>query len=517
MIQLFQGLRRQVFACLLFPSCETHWRKSGTGMAMSISSRAKLATALLTLFLAALCVPLFGQVAYAVNTERIQDVELTITPPKCGMVVEGNTLNTVNSSDRTRQLPQPEVAVPAGAGYELAGSEEDKLNYGLWCKHPPKDASELIQAAFQGKMEGGATYYAVIFLYAINEDKPFSDNLQINVKGGKLVGQWGPEVAEYGYWGRAAIISVEAQHVPGNTVTKNVVKPTCTEDGSHVEETICKECNKTCSSKTVTDKAIGHNWGDWTITKQPTPTAAGEKQRVCNNDSSHVEKESIPATGQKSSDGFFIATMTTSDKDGLNLKWTQVDGAEGYDVFFSRCNHGKKKMVPKIVETVKADEKLFWSTSGLQEKKAYKARVKAWVKKNGKKTYIKSTPLVHAYTSGYTSWFTNAESVSVKATKVSLEKGKTLKIGANVKKLKSSKMLMPKSHARKLRYATSNKKIATVSRGGKVKGVKNGTCYVYAYAHNGAYKKVEVTVTNPTKLAKQSTVTQQSKLTAGTI
>ena len=63
-----------------------------------------------------------------------------------------------------------------------------------------------------------------------------------------------------------------------------------------------------------------------------------------------------------------------------------------------------------------------------------------------------------------------------------------------VKKLKKNKKLMPKKHVPTVRYLSSNKKVATVSKGGKIKGVKKGTCYVYAYAHNGVFKKVKVTV-----------------------
>ncbi|MBQ9179888.1 MAG: Ig-like domain-containing protein [Firmicutes bacterium] len=53
---------------------------------------------------------------------------------------------------------------------------------------------------------------------------------------------------------------------------------------------------------------------------------------------------------------------------------------------------------------------------------------------------------------------------------------------------------MPKSHAPTLRYMTSNKKIATVSKSGKIKAKTKGTCYIYAYAHNGVSKRIKITV-----------------------
>ena len=139
-----------------------------------------------------------------------------------------------------------------------------------------------------------------------------------------------------------------------------------------------------------------------------------------------------------------------------------------------------------------------WTKKHLKGKKAYKAYVRAWTMKDGKKTYIKTGPTVHAFTSGHTKKYTNAKSVTVRKTNVSLTAGmasnSTYKIKAKVIKLKKGKKLISKRHAPKLRYLSSDKRIATVSKSGKIKAMKEGTCYVYAYAHNGTYKAVKVTV-----------------------
>ena len=45
-----------------------------------------------------------------------------------------------------------------------------------------------------------------------------------------------------------------------------------------------------------------------------------------------------------------------------------------------------------------------------------------------------------------------------------------------------------------MRFESTNKKIATVSAKGVVKGKKAGTCYVYAYSQNGIAKRVKVIV-----------------------
>ena len=41
---------------------------------------------------------------------------------------------------------------------------------------------------------------------------------------------------------------------------------------------------------------------------------------------------------------------------------------------------------------------------------------------------------------------------------------------------------------------SSNKKVAVVNRNGVITGKGKGTCYVYAYAQNGIFRKTKVTV-----------------------
>ena len=47
---------------------------------------------------------------------------------------------------------------------------------------------------------------------------------------------------------------------------------------------------------------------------------------------------------------------------------------------------------------------------------------------------------------------------------------------------------------RAVMFESSNKKIATVSKKGVIKGKKAGKCKIYVYAQNGLMKTVKVTV-----------------------
>ena len=126
----------------------------------------------------------------------------------------------------------------------------------------------------------------------------------------------------------------------GHTVVQDAaVAPTCTEDGltagSH-----CSVCNAVIVAQEV-DPATGHEYGEWTVTTAATCTTAGQKTRVCAHDSTHVEIETIPATGhtwvawQEGDDiaDFTLKTEATTESAAVYYKNCSVDGvsAQGID------------------------------------------------------------------------------------------------------------------------------------------------------------------------------------------
>ncbi len=63
--------------------------------------------------------------------------------------------------------------------------------------------------------------------------------------------------------------------------------PTCEADGY-------QKYTSQYGEVTETIPATDHNWGTWTITKQPTQTETGTAERVCQNDSSHKDTVTLP-------------------------------------------------------------------------------------------------------------------------------------------------------------------------------------------------------------------------------
>ena len=234
------------------------------------------------------------------------------------------------------------------------------------------------------------------------------------------------------------------------------------------------------------------DFAGWNTKKDGSGTSYKDGQRVKNL----ITKDGgiVTLYAQWRLPSALLSKMTTKGKRSLVLSWNKIDDVDGYDMFFSRCNNSGKDTTCKKVKTIKGNKTFKWTKLGLKKGKAYKAYVKAWVMKNGKKSYVKTSPTVHAYTSGGNKKYTNAKSVTVRNKIVSLKKGKAYKIKASVNKLDKSKKLMPSWHAHKLRYISSNKKVVTVSKTGKITVKGKGKCKVYVLAVNGARKTINVTI-----------------------
>ena len=213
-----------------------------------------------------------------------------------------------------------------------------------------------------------------------------------------------------------------------------------------------------------------------------------------------------------------LVRLTTKGDNSLVVSWNKIQGADGYDIYFAYSGEiskyaatvkGNKTFswadgydiyfaysgeISKYAATVKGNKTFSWTKSGLKKGRCYKAYVKAYVMRNGKKTFVKCSPLVLAYASGGSNEYTSAKAVTVEKASANLTVGKAFQIKPSIVKLNKNKYLMPKKFAPTFRYMSSNEKIATVSSGGKVTAKGKGSCYIYVYAHNGVSKQVKVTV-----------------------
>ena len=175
-----------------------------------------------------------------------------------------------------------------------------------------------------------------------------------------------------------------------------------------------------------------------------------------------------------------------ANKNSITLSWKKYAGATGYDVYWSYCDG---RINYKKVGTVKSG-KLSMSHKKLKKDHEYKYFIAAYKMVEGRKIYIARSNNVHVALKQAST--TNAASIKVNRTEISLSVGKTFQLKCSLKAEDSRKDLV--SHTSPFRYYTTNSKVATVNKDGVIKAKGKGVCTIYILANNGVYKKVTVTV-----------------------
>ncbi len=321
------------------------------------------------------------------------------------------------------------------------------------------------------------------------------------------------------------LLAHEIEHVDG-------VDPTCTEDGN-IEYWYCSVCGQLFSDESGTttiseDETViptpGHQWDEGRITTEATTSKPGEKVFTCTV-CGETMTETIPQlpdpkkevgedgtavgpgasiiaaeaaiTGMKSDKdpagtvfGLVQLKSTKQTKTSVTLKWKKVAGATKYYVYGNMCGSANRMVRQTIVNgtSLKVTKVIGNNKKAAKVKKGkyYKFVVLAV---NSQGRVVSTSKVVHVATKG--GKIGNHKKVTTKAkkNKVTIKKGKKFKLAGKAIPGK----LKVKNH-RKVAYESSNKAIATVNSKGQIKGVKKGKCYIYAYAQNGIFAKIKVTV-----------------------
>ena len=178
----------------------------------------------------------------------------------------------------------------------------------------------------------------------------------------------------------------------------------------------------------------------------------------------------------------------------IRIAWGKVDGAENYDVYVQYCGKQFIKVPDKTLKSNKT--KVTITKIGgkkLNLKKNYKVYVIAYRTVDGEKITLAKTITGHIVGRKNTK-FTNVKSIKLSKSKYTVKVGKTAAIKAKTVLVDKGRKQLSDAHAAEFRYATSDKRIATVDKNGKIKGVSAGNCTIYVYARNGYAKTVKVTV-----------------------
>ena len=205
-----------------------------------------------------------------------------------------------------------------------------------------------------------------------------------------------------------------------------------------------------------------------------TPDTDTEDQSALNG--SQVSKLKLP---------ILLATGKGGNRK-ITISWRSYEDADGYDCYWSYCD-GKRSY--KKFATVKAAKDRVTSRR-LANNRRYKYFVAAYKLIGGKKVYIAKSNTLHVALKDAKA--TNAKKVTVNQTSVLLKAGDTFVIRSRTRLENTNKKEL--LHVAAYRYYTSDQSVASVSKTGKIKALKSGTCVIYVVANNGVYGTVEVTV-----------------------
>ena len=212
-----------------------------------------------------------------------------------------------------------------------------------------------------------------------------------------------------------------------HTEIRNKKDATCKEKG-YTGDTYCTDCGKKISSGKSIAKTETHSYDDGKITTKPTCTKVGKKTFTCTI-CGNTKTETVKATGHSFGE-YKVVKKPTATKDGLKSRTCTV------------C--GKVESV-RIAKTT--SDKQNTNTSD---------------KNSNQNTNTQTSQNTNTQTSQKTK---TTKKIKLNRTKLTLKKGKTFRLKVT---------LTPINSRDKIIYKTSNKKIVTVSKTGKIKAKRKG-------------------------------------------
>ena len=247
-----------------------------------------------------------------------------------------------------------------------------------------------------------------------------------------------------------------------------------------VSHDLDRQNGKVLKSATETETGlVQYNCKDctYTLTEElPKIKTDPVEQVILNNGDNDIKGSSF---------AMIQARADKTTKNSVRLKWNKVNGADGYMVYGNKC--GKKNKY-ELIKNIDNGKTTSFTHNKCKKNTYYKYTVYAYKLVNGNREKVAVSKTIHTTTKG--NKYGNAKSLKVNKTKVTLKKNKTFKLKCKEVAEKGKKL---KKH-RAVCYESGNTQIATVTNKGVIKAKKKGTCYVYAYAQNGVYKKIKVTV-----------------------
>jgi hypothetical protein len=179
-----------------------------------------------------------------------------------------------------------------------------------------------------------------------------------------------------------------------------------------------------------------------------------------------------------------LRVYSTESGKSLVLSWNRVKKAKGYRVY----KQDPKTKKWKVLKTISGINTNYFTDSQVSSDTVYTYKVASFKTVKNKKIFSKQSYSAKAITSSKT--LANATKISVSKKETKTKQGKKVRVFAKLSSVKGKKLL-----SKSVAWFSTNNKIASVSKSGKVSKKHKGVCYIYARAHNGlASKRIKVIV-----------------------
>ena len=261
-----------------------------------------------------------------------------------------------------------------------------------------------------------------------------------------------------------------------HTLNHITVPSTCKVAG--MEYDICTECGETLNEKTL--PLAAHKWSDWTVVKEPTATTEGIEKRTCSVCGDSETRSIDKFNGIRDSETGVEIIYNDEYSDGTELKVEEKFSGKSFQLIDTA--YGKTNTAIYDISTYKDGVKVQPNgeitvrvplPKGFSASKVFVCYVDST---NGKVTKIPcevKDGYVVFKTDHFSEYAVVEQLACVKSVSVS-------DISLNYKKSATIKPTIKADDGAKytVKYSSSNTKVATVDKNGKVYGAKKGTATI---------------------------------------
>ena len=166
--------------------------------------------------------------------------------------------------------------------------------------------------------------------------------------------------ASWGELSAAGTITAECNHPQENKKITVTQKATCEKDGIQVIS--CDLCGEKLGQEII--KATGHQFGEWTVTKEATWDQAGEETRICSQCKA-PDKREIPALKATHKHDF------SGEETIVKEPTCQEEGIKSVKCTDPRCNEQEKVSIAKTPHTFgewTVTKEATWTEEGSRER-----------------------------------------------------------------------------------------------------------------------------------------------------